>query len=63
MNEWLPGNGRLKRKAKVTGNKEIDEVVWEWFTNARSKSIHISGLMVQSEAIPVAKSLWNDQFE
>jgi hypothetical protein len=27
MNEWLQGNGRLKRKAKVTGNEEINEVV------------------------------------
>jgi hypothetical protein len=35
MNEWLQGNGRMKRKAKVTGNEEIDEVVWEWFMNAR----------------------------
>jgi hypothetical protein len=33
-------------KAKATGNKEINEVVWEWFTNARSSNIHISGPMV-----------------
>jgi hypothetical protein len=36
MNEWLQENGRMKRKAKAKGNKEINEVVWEWFTNARS---------------------------
>jgi hypothetical protein len=59
MNEWLQGNGRMKRRAKVTGN----EVVWEWFKNARSKGIHISGPMVQSEALAVAKSLGNDQFK
>jgi hypothetical protein len=29
MNERLQGNGRMKRKAKVTGNDEISEVVWE----------------------------------
>jgi transposase len=29
MNEWLQGNGRMKRKAKVTSNEEINEVVWE----------------------------------
>jgi hypothetical protein len=23
---------------KVTGNKEIKEVVWEWFMNTRSKN-------------------------
>jgi hypothetical protein len=47
------------RIPKVSGNK----VVWEWFTNARSKNIHISGSMVQSEALAVAKSLGNDQFK
>jgi hypothetical protein len=47
---------------KLTGNDEINEVVWEWFTNARSKNIHISGPMVQSEALAVAKSLVNYQF-
>jgi hypothetical protein len=62
MNEWLQGNGRTKRKAKVTSNEEINELMWEWFTNARS-NIHISGPMVQSEALAVAKSLGNDQFK
>jgi hypothetical protein len=54
----------MKRKAKVTtGNEEIDELVWEWFTNARSKNFHISGPMVQSEALTVAKSVGNDQLK
>jgi hypothetical protein len=38
MKEWLQGKGRMKRKAKVTGNEEINEVVWGWFTNARSRT-------------------------
>jgi hypothetical protein len=63
MIEWLQGNGLLKRKAKVTSNEEINEAVWQWFTNAGSKNIHISGPMVQSEALTVNKSLGNDQFE
>jgi hypothetical protein len=53
----------MKRKAKVTGTKENNEVVWEWITNASPKTIHISGPMVQSEALAVAKSLRNDQFK
>jgi hypothetical protein len=57
MNEWLQGNGQMKRKAKITSNKEIQEVMWEWFTNARSKNIHISGPVVQSEALTAGKSL------
>jgi predicted DNA-binding protein YlxM (UPF0122 family) len=63
MNEWLQGNSRTKRKAKVTGNDEINKVVWEWLMNARSKNIHISSLMVQSEALAVAKSLGNYQLK
>jgi hypothetical protein len=63
MNKWLQENGLMKGKAKVTGNEEINEVVWEWFTNARSKNIHISGPMVQSEALAVSKSIGNYQFK
>jgi hypothetical protein len=37
--------------------------VWEWFTNARSKNIHISGPMVQREDLAVARSLGNNQFK
>jgi predicted DNA-binding protein YlxM (UPF0122 family) len=29
LNEWLQGNDRMKRKAKVTSNDEINKVVWE----------------------------------
>jgi hypothetical protein len=62
MNEWLQENGRMKRKAKVTNNKEINELVWEWFMNTGSKIIHISGPIVQSEALAVA-TLRNDQIK
>jgi hypothetical protein len=48
---------------KITGNEEINELVWEWFTNARSKNIHISSPMDQSEALAVANSLGNDHFK
>jgi hypothetical protein len=48
---------------KVNGNEELNEVVWEWFTNARSQNIHISGPMVQNEVLAVAKSLRNVQFK
>jgi hypothetical protein len=41
---------------------KINEVVWEWFTNARSKNVHISSPMVLNEALAVAKSLGNYQF-
>jgi hypothetical protein len=50
----------LKIQLKIP--KEINEVVWEWFTNARSKPF-TSDPVVQSEALAVAKSLRNDQFK
>jgi hypothetical protein len=28
---------------KVTSNEEINELVWEWFTNTSSKNVHITG--------------------
>jgi transposase len=28
MNKWLQGSGRTNRKAMVTGNEEINKVVW-----------------------------------
>jgi hypothetical protein len=47
----------------VTGNEEINEVVWVGPERKIKKNIHISGPMVQSEALAVAKSLGNDQFK
>jgi hypothetical protein len=37
--------------------------MWEWFMNARSRNIHMSGPIVRSEALAVATSLGNDQFK
>jgi hypothetical protein len=53
----------MQRKTKVTSNEEINEVVFGWFTNGGSKNIHMSGPMIQSEALAVAKSLGNIQFK
>jgi hypothetical protein len=49
----------LKIQLKIP-NVTSDEVVLEWLMNTRSKNIHISGPMVQSEDLEVAKSLEND---
>lgn len=51
-----------EKEGKDNGNEEINEVVWEWFTNARSKKF-TSGPVLQSEALAVDKSLRNDQFK
>lgn len=61
--EWMKGNGQMKRKAKKTGNEEINGIVWEWFVSARAKNLPLSGPMVQSEALKVAKELGNMEFK
>lgn len=40
---WLKGNGEMKRKLRKTGNEEINELIWEWFVNDRSRNLPISG--------------------
>ena len=57
--EWIKGNGQMKRKAKKTGDEEINEIVMEWFASAWTKNLTLSGSMLQSEALKVAKELGN----
>jgi hypothetical protein len=57
---------KLSNEEKGKGNQQRGSQggnVWEWFTNARSKNVHTSGPVVQSEALTVARSLGNDQFK
>ncbi len=63
MKDWVAGNGAKKRKGRVTGNEEINEAVWEWFVAARAKNLPISGPILQSEALAVAKRLENTTFK
>ncbi len=57
LDEWLTGNGAMKRKLKITGNEEINKLVWEWFVNARSKNLPVSGPILQAQAMDVAQRL------
>lgn len=57
MNDWVTENGSRRRKLKTTGNEKINEAVWEWFVAARAKNLPISGPILQSQALEVAKSL------
>ena len=57
MDEWITGNGAMKRKLKITGNEEINKLVWEWFVNIRSKNVPLSGPLIQAEAMNIAERL------
>ncbi|XP_053545444.1 tigger transposable element-derived protein 4-like [Bombina bombina] len=63
MEEWLAGNGEVKRKAKATGNEDLNKLLWEWFVAARSKNVPISGLILQTQALALAKELGKTDFK
>ncbi|KAK9731729.1 Tc5 transposase DNA-binding domain [Popillia japonica] len=63
ISEWMAGYGKIKRKAKRTGNEEINKTVWGWFVSAQSKNLPISGTMLQSQALNVPKKLVNATFK
>ncbi|GBO01842.1 hypothetical protein AVEN_213619-1 [Araneus ventricosus] len=54
---WLNGNGSTKRKMRKTANEEINEIVWEWFVNARSRNLPISEPILQTQAKDIAEKL------
>ena len=57
--DWL-NNGRSndsKRKLRITGNEEINAIVYDWFLDARSRNLPISGPLLQAQAKLVAEKL------
>ncbi|GBM73702.1 hypothetical protein AVEN_177750-1 [Araneus ventricosus] len=54
---WSSGNGSIKRKMRQTVNEEINEIVWEWFVDARSRNLQISGPILQAQAKDIAEKL------
>ncbi|KAK9686060.1 Tc5 transposase DNA-binding domain [Popillia japonica] len=63
ISESMASNGKIKRKDNRTGNEEINKEVLEWFVRDKSKGLPISGTMLQSQALNVAKKLGNATFK
>ncbi|XP_053568121.1 tigger transposable element-derived protein 6-like [Bombina bombina] len=63
MEEWLAGNGEVKRKVKATGNEDLTKLLWEWFVSACSKNVPISGPILQTQALELAKELSKTDFK
>ncbi|CAF3287422.1 unnamed protein product [Rotaria socialis] len=60
--EYLDGYGanqnhNVKRKILHVNSRELDEKVYEWFVQQRSKNIPISGPILQEKSREVAESL------
>ncbi|GBN28399.1 Tigger transposable element-derived protein 4 [Araneus ventricosus] len=59
---WLNENGSTKRKIWKTANEEISEIVCEWFVDAKSRSLPISGPILQAQAKDIAEKLGKTDF-
>ena len=39
-----------RKRARGSSQKDVDEVLWRWFTLAKSRGLQISGPMLQQKA-------------
>ena len=63
LSEWENGDTTVsKKKRRTTGNEEVNKLTWEWFVQARSKNIPLSGPFIQEQAKLFAKKLGRDEF-
>ena len=64
MRQWKDGDRSDKKysKSRRPGYEDIDKVMWEWFTIARSKNIPVSGRMIQEKAQMYASELGHTEF-
>lgn len=64
LKQWEEGQGSdrkyCKKRKCVYG--DINDLVWEWFTVARSKNIPITGRMIQEKALFYALEADQDEF-
>lgn len=64
LKRWESGERSDKKyiKPRTAGYEDLDKLVWEWFTTARSKNIPVSGRMIQEQALLYAAELGHDEF-
>jgi hypothetical protein len=43
--------GSRKRQRRATGNKDINQLCWDWFQEATGRRINISGPLIQELAL------------
>ena len=55
--------GSRKRQRCVIGNEDINQLCWDWFQEATSRRINISGPLIQEQALKFTKDLEVDQFK
>lgn len=63
--KWTDGNhhGDIKRKARKTGNEEINKILYQWFLDARTRNLPVSGPILQEQAKLIAQRLGKEDFK
>ena len=46
-----------KRQRKLTGNEDINTLVWKWFQDATARRINVSGPLINEKALKFAEDL------
>jgi hypothetical protein len=53
----------MERECKKTANKDVNEIVWEWFVSVRAKNHRLSGPVVQKHCKNFAKIFGRNEFK
>lgn len=64
LEKWQAGNnGNTKYlKARKSRYEDVNDVVWDWFTKARSRQMTVSGALLQEKAKELAREMGKEDF-
>ena len=60
---WRKGTRADLMKKRRCDNEEVNNLVWEWFVDAKSQNLPVSGPLIQSQAKIIAEKLGNYTFK
>ncbi|GJQ86962.1 hypothetical protein Trydic_g5176 [Trypoxylus dichotomus] len=64
LEEFAKGRStRLKRLRRTTANEKVNRAIYDWYVNERERGTFITGVMLQNEALLLAKTLGMNDFK